>query len=103
MYKISLLSICLLFSASVLAERLDSAYLGYRGHRLEALSQALDLTSEQKNKLEVIFKEQTERVRTINEQAHKQIIEVLNADQVLKLENINKHKQEKRLKRSGAE
>ncbi len=68
------------------------------GHRLERLNKELQLSPEQKTKMEAIFKEQHEKFQAIHEESHKRIKEVLTPEQLkkweeMKEENMEKHKQ----------
>ncbi len=65
------------------------------GHRLERLNTELQLSPEQKTKMETIFKEQHEKFRAIHEESHKRIKEVLTPEQVKKWEQMNEEHQEK--------
>ena len=73
-------------------------YPEQRGHRLEQLNKELDLNSEQKARLAEIFKQQQEKLRAIQEESHRRIKDVLNAEQIAKWERIR----ERRLWRHNA-
>jgi Spy/CpxP family protein refolding chaperone len=97
---ILLVSVNLLIGTpTAFADNNDSVYSGWQGHRLNRLSGELSLTSEQKSKLESILNDQSEELRTIHEETHKEIMEVLNAEQFAKWENLYKQRNENRLKR----
>ncbi|WP_347986890.1 hypothetical protein [Methylomonas sp. AM2-LC] len=84
---------------TVLADNSDNVYSGWQGQRLNRLSIELSLTPEQKYKLESILNEQSEEIRAVHEESHKEIMEVLSADQFAKWESINKQRKENRVKR----
>lgn len=95
--KILILAIALLLPLTVSAysgEGDDAPY----DHRLERLNTELQLSPEQKTKLEAIFKEQHEKFRAIHEESHKRIKEVLTPEQVTKWENMKEQHQEKHKK-----
>lgn len=64
-------------------------------HKLEHLTRMLQLTPEQKTKLETIFKEQHEKFRAIHEESHSRIKEVLNPEQMRKMDELrDQHRQQ---------
>lgn len=74
----------------------EGGYYGqYPEHKLDHMSKELSLSTDQKTKLEAIFKEQHEKFRAIHEDSHNRIKEVLNADQIAKWEQIINHRKEK--------
>ncbi len=64
-------------------------------HKLESLTQLLQLTPEQKSKLEAIFKEQHEKFRAIHEESHSRIKQVLNPEQMRKMDELRKQHKER--------
>ena len=74
-------------------------HFGHRGDKIERLSKELDLTADQKAKLEEIFKQEHEKFEAIRQDAHQQMKGVLNADQMAKFEELQKKRHEKWLKR----
>jgi protein CpxP len=72
---------------------------GHRGDRLERMSKQLDLTAEQKGKLEVIFKEQRIKFDAIHQETRTRMQKALSSEQMAKLDELKKLRQEKRQKR----
>lgn len=72
---------------------------GHRGDRLERLAEKLDLTDEQKSKVEVIFKEQREKFKAIREETRARMQEVLTPEQMTQLDELKKRRHEKWQKR----
>lgn len=70
----------------------EGIYPEQRGHRLEQLNKELDLNSDQKARLTEIFKQQQEKLRAIQEESHRRIKEVLNAEQIAKWERIRERR-----------
>lgn len=71
-------------------------------HRVERMSKELQLTPDQKSKLEVIFKEQHEKFRAIHEESHNRISQILTPEQSKKFEEMKKqHQQQRREKMKG--
>jgi periplasmic protein CpxP/Spy len=68
---------------------------GHHGNRVERLTKQLDLTAEQKTKVEAIFKEQEEKLKVIHEETHKRLQEVLTKEQITKLDDLKKQRHEK--------
>lgn len=71
-------------------------------HKLEHLSKMLQLTPEQKTKLEAIFTEQHAKFRAIHEESHARIKEVLTPEQMQKMDEMRKEHMEKRQEKRGA-
>ena len=70
-------------------------------HKIEHLNQLLQLTPEQKIKLEAIFKEQHEKFRAIHEESHSRIKEVLNPEQMRKMDELrDQHRRQMQEKRA---
>lgn len=72
---------------------------GHRGDRVERLSKELDLTAEQKTKLEAVLQQEAERRKAMREETHRQMQEFLTPEQMTKLENLRKERLEKWHKR----
>ena len=68
---------------------------GHRGDRMERLAKKLDLNDEQKSKLEVIFKEQRAKFDAIHQETRARMQEVLNSEQLNKLDEMKKRRHEK--------
>lgn len=78
----------------------DPGHFGkHRGERVERLSKELDLTAEQKAKLEAVFQQQAEKFKAMREETHRQMQEFLTPDQMAKLEELRKQRHEKWKKR----
>ena len=68
---------------------------GHRANRVERLTKNLDLTPEQKTKVEAIFKEQDEKFKIIHEETQKRLQEVLTKEQLTKFDELKKQRHEK--------
>jgi len=82
--------------SSAYADPIDGGHQGPHGHNLEHLTKALELSPDQKAKLETIFKEEHEKFRAIHEESHNRIKEVLNGDQIAKWEQIISQRKDRR-------
>lgn len=96
----------LILAAAILALPLTAfAYPGENDygqpvdHKLEHLNKMLQLSPEQKTKLEAIFKEQHEKFRAIHEESHSRIKAVLSPEQMAKMDEMRKRHQEQRLEK----
>jgi protein CpxP len=69
---------------------------GFPEQRIERLSQALSLNSEQKTKVEAIINEQQQKCKVIREEAHASIKAVLTPEQAAKFDVIQEMRQEMR-------
>jgi protein CpxP len=92
--KIVTLALALTFPLSVAAFS-EGGFEGHRGNRLEYLTKKLDLNAEQKGKLEVIFKEQHEKIDAIHQETRSRIEKVLSPEQTAKLDELKKLHHEK--------
>ncbi len=72
---------------------------GFAEKRVERLTQALNLNSEQKTKVEAIINEQQQKCKAIREEAHASIKAVLTPEQVAKFDVIQEMRQEMRKQR----
>ena len=72
---------------------------GHRGDRLERMSKQLDLTADQKDKVEEIFKEQRGKFDAIHQETRTRMQKVLSSEQMAKLDELKKLHQEKWQKR----
>lgn len=68
---------------------------GHRANRIEHLTKSLDLTAEQRTRLEDIFKEQKDKSKIIHEQIHARMQEVLTPEQMAKLDEMKKQRHQK--------
>ncbi|MEI6335709.1 MAG: hypothetical protein WCS87_14215 [Methylococcaceae bacterium] len=72
---------------------------GFEGHhanRVEHLSKRLDLTTEQKTKVEALFKAQDEKLNSIHEETQARLQEILTKEQITKLDELKKQRHDKR-------
>jgi protein CpxP len=67
---------------------------GHHGNRVERLAKKLDLNAEQKSKVEVIFKEQHEKLKAIHEETRARLQEVLTKEQMAKMDEMKKQRHE---------
>lgn len=58
--------------------------------RIERLTQELQLTDEQKGKVEAIFKEQQDKFKALHEETHNKLGAVLTPEQLTKLDALKK-------------
>jgi len=72
---------------------------GHQGDRVERLAKKLDLTADQKTKLEDIFKREHEKFAAIHQETNQEVQGVLNPDQMAKYEELQKQRFEKWHKR----
>lgn len=72
---------------------------GHKGDRVERLAKELDLSVEQKLKLQDIFKVEHEKREALRQETHQQIGEVLSPEQMAKFEELKKQRHEKWQKR----
>lgn len=63
--------------------------------RLERLEKRLDLTAEQKPKVEAILREQRQKMRTVHEQTRERLKQVLTPEQAEKFERLREEKKER--------
>ena len=87
--KIITLALALALPLTVAAFPGDNG--GFEGHhadRVERLTKDLNLTPEQKTKVEAIFREQQEKFKTIHEETQKRLQEVLTKEQMTKMEEM---------------
>jgi protein CpxP len=68
-------------------------------HRIERLTKELGLTDEQKTKMEAIFKEQHEKFKALREETHNKLGTVLSPEQMAKMDELKKQRQEHRKQR----
>ena len=72
---------------------------GHGGNRVERLTKELDLTAEQKTKLEAVFQQEEEKRKALREETHRQMQEFLSPEQMAKFEELKKQRHEKWQKR----
>ncbi|MEY3288153.1 MAG: hypothetical protein RLZZ419_395 [Pseudomonadota bacterium] len=68
---------------------------GHHANRVEHLTKSLDLTAEQKTKVEALFKEQDEKLKTIHEETHIRLQTILGKEQITKLDEMKKQRHDK--------
>ena len=93
----------LLFSVLIqthaaLASPGENGYEANTEHKLEHLSKELQLSADQKAKLEAIFNEKHEKFRAIREESQSRIKQVLNDEQMAKWDSIKRQRFESRFK-----
>ena len=94
--KIITLALALALPLTVAAYPGDKGdFEGHHANRVEHLAKNLDLTPEQKTKVEAIFKEQEEKFKLIHEETHKRLQEVLTKEQITKMDDLKKQRHEK--------
>ena len=94
--KIITLALALAFPLTVIAFPGDKGgFEGHHANRVERLTKSLDLTPEQKTKVEALFKEQEEKFKTIHEETQKRLQEVLTKQQMTKMDDMKKQHREK--------
>lgn len=101
--KIITLALALALPLTVAAFPGDKGgFEGHHANRVERLTKNLDLTPEQKTKVEAIFKEQEEKFKIIHEETQKRLQEVLTKEQMTKMDDMKKQRQEKWQKKHEA-
>ena len=71
------------------------------GQRSERLSQELNLTPEQKTKVDALFKAQHEKFKAIHEETQAKLKTILTPEQMTKMEELKKQRREKWRERKG--
>ena len=101
--KIITLALALALPLTVAAYPGDKGdFEGHHANRVERLTKNLELTPEQKTKVEAIFKEQEEKLKIVHEETHKRLQEVLTKDQITKLDELKKQRHDKWQKKQEA-
>ena len=67
----------------------------HHANRVEHLSKRLDLTPEQKTKVEALFKVQDEKLKSIHEETQARLQEILTKEQITKLDELKKQRHDK--------
>lgn len=94
--KIITLALALALPLTVAAFPGDKGgFEGHHANRVERLAKSLDLTPEQKTKVEAIFKEQEEKFKIIHEETQKRLQEVLTKEQMTKMDEMKMQRREK--------
>ncbi|MDD5275337.1 MAG: hypothetical protein PHR16_04565 [Methylovulum sp.] len=73
----------------------NGGFKGHRANKIERLTQKLDLTAEQKPKVEALFKEQEDKFKAIFEETHSRLQEILTKEQMAKMDEMKKQHDEK--------
>jgi Spy/CpxP family protein refolding chaperone len=68
---------------------------GHHANRVEHLTKSLDLTAEQKTKVEALFKEQDEKLKIIHEETQVRLQAILGKEQITKLDEMKKQRHDK--------
>ncbi len=68
---------------------------GHHANRVEHLSKRLDLTPEQKTKVEALFTVQDEKLKNIHEETQTRLQEILTKEQLTKLDELKKQRHDK--------
>jgi periplasmic protein CpxP/Spy len=68
---------------------------GHHANRVEHLTKSLDLTAEQKTKMEALFKAQDEKLKIIHEETRSRLQEVLTKEQMTKFDELKKQRHDK--------
>lgn len=101
--KIAIIALALTLPLTVAAFP-GGAQEGHRGNpaeRLEHLAKKLNLTADQKNQLEQIFKEQHEKREALHAEAQQRLQTVLTPEQLTQFEAMKKQHHEKWQKHHG--
>jgi protein CpxP len=75
----------------------------HQKHRIERLTKELDLTAEQKTKVEAIYKEQHDKFKALREETHTKLGTVLSPEQLAKLDDLKKQRWEHRKHKKALE
>jgi Spy/CpxP family protein refolding chaperone len=73
----------------------NGGFEGYHANRVDRLTKNLDLTAEQKTKVDAIFKEQEGKFNAIHEETRTRLQEVLTKEQMTKFDELKKQRHEK--------
>lgn len=68
---------------------------GRHADRIERLTKNLDLTPEQKTKVEAIYQEQHDKFKAIHQETRSRIEAILTKEQLAKMDSMSKQHQEK--------
>jgi protein CpxP len=94
--KIIILALALALPLTAAAFSGDKGdFEGHHANRVEHLTKRLDLTPEQKTKLEALFKEQDKKLKIIHEETRTRLQEVLTKEQITKLDELKKQRHDK--------
>ena len=94
--KIIILALALALPLTAAAFSGDKGdFEGHHANRVEHLTKKLDLTTEQKTKVDALFKTQDEKLKIIHEETQTRLQEVLTKAQMTKLDELKKQRHEK--------
>ena len=79
----------------------NGGFEGHHANRVERLTKNLDLTPEQKTKVDAIFKEQEGKYKILHEETQKRLQEVLTKEQMTKFDELKKQRHDKWEKKHG--
>jgi Spy/CpxP family protein refolding chaperone len=100
--KIIILALALALPLTAAAFSGDKGdFEGHHANRVEHLTKRLDLTPEQKTKVEALFKVQDEKLKVIHEETRVRLQEVLTKEQITKLDELKKQRHDKWEKKHG--
>jgi periplasmic protein CpxP/Spy len=74
-------------------------FKGHHAHRIEKMTKNLDLTVDQKTKVEALFNKQEEKFKAIHEETQAGLQKILTKEQMTKMEELKKQRHEKWQKR----
>ena len=80
----------------------NGSFERHHANKVERLTKNLNLTAEQKTKVEVIFKEQEGKFKIIHEETRKRLQEVLSKEQLTKFDEMKKQRHDKWQKKHEA-
>jgi len=72
---------------------------GQKGNKVERLAKKLNLTADQKTKVEAIFKQQKEKFNAIKEETRIRMQDVLSSDQMKELDQIKQQRKQRKQER----
>jgi Spy/CpxP family protein refolding chaperone len=102
--KILTIALACIFPFTIAAAQKNDGSQGWHhGDRIEHLTKELDLTADQKTKLEAIFNQQRETFKAAHEANHKLIEGILTKEQTAKWDELKKHRHEKWQKCNGGQ
>jgi Spy/CpxP family protein refolding chaperone len=100
--KIIILALALALPLTAVAFSGDKGdFERHHANRVEHLTKRLDLTPEQKTKVEALFKAQDEKLKVIHEETRVRLQEVLTKEQITKLDELKKQRHDKWEKKHG--
>ena len=73
----------------------NGSFEGHHANRVEFMTKNLDLTAEQKTKVEALLKEQEGKFEIIHEETRTRLQEVLTKEQMTKFDELKKQRHEK--------